>query len=188
MYELGNLRKAADVLHMSHSALSKSLQVFQQQIGVTLLMPVGRGLVPTDQGVECYPRFKRLLRQEEELFSTSQPTASIIRIGTFEVFSTHLLAAVWTQYFVDSGLELHELLPGPLKLALLQQRVDLGVTYESVHLGPLSGEQGRPDFIDRAISHGQQRATLARWGGARSTLLTRAGLPAPFNQGISRII
>lgn len=132
VYELGNLRQAAEVLNLSHSALSKSLQVFQQEIGVQLLMPQGRGIVPTDQGVEYYPKFKRFLQDEEALFQTRQPAPSIIRIGTFEVFSTHLLGSVWTRYFGDSSLELHELLPGRIEAALVQQRIDLGVTYEPI--------------------------------------------------------
>lgn len=132
VYELGNLRKAADVLNVSHSALSKSLQVFQHEIGVQLLMPEGRGIVPTDQGVEYYPRFKRFLQEEEALFRARQPASSILRIGTFEVFSTHLLGSVWTQYFGGDSLELHELLPGRIEAALVQQRIDLGITYEPI--------------------------------------------------------
>lgn len=134
--ELENLRKASELLGLSHSALSKSLKTLQEQVARSLLIQTGRNIRLTEEGRKFYKKAKVFLQQEEALLLADDLPPACVRLGTFEVFSTHLIGSLWKKYFGEAHLELHELLPGQLERALVDQKIDLGVTYEPV---PLAG-------------------------------------------------
>ncbi len=130
--ETENLRKASEVLGMSHSALSKSLKVLQHDLKLELLMPSGRNIVITDEGKEFYKRALDFLKQEELLVTRNAVNKHILRLGTFEVFSTHLIGNTWCKYFKDTQLDLHEYLPGNLEQSIFNHEIDFGITYEPI--------------------------------------------------------
>lgn len=132
VFETENLRKAADILGISHSALSKSLKVLQQELKLSLLMQSGRNIVITDAGRDFYKKALEFLKQEEILVRQSSVKPNILRLGTFEVFSTHLIGTYWHKYFKDAQLDLFELLPGDLEQSLLKNEIDIGITYEPI--------------------------------------------------------
>ena len=130
--EMENLRKAGELLGMSHSALSKSLKVLQAEINQTLLMQSGRNIVITEAGRIFYKRALEFLKQEHLLLTKDLGTNEVVKIGTFEVFSTHLLGNVWSKYFKETELNLRELLRGKLEQALIENEVDYGITYDPI--------------------------------------------------------
>lgn len=130
--ETKNLRKAADILGLSHSALSKSLKVLQSEVNEKLIDNVGRNIVITDRGIALYPKLKAFLIQTESLFSKENRDLQTQKIGTFEVFSTHLLGRLWPKYLPEMKMDLHELVPGQLEVQLVEGKVDLGITYEPI--------------------------------------------------------
>jgi DNA-binding transcriptional LysR family regulator len=131
VYETKSLRKAAELLGMSHGALHKSLQVLQSDLKVPLYQQEGRGIVITDQGQLFYPKAKKFLDSENQLLNeVAQKNESRFRIGTYEVFSTHLIGGHWTEYMEASELHLFEMLPGRIEEALVAQMIDVGITYE----------------------------------------------------------
>lgn len=132
VYQTKNLRKAADLLGMSHSALSKSLKVLQTQLSMKLLDQRGRNIEITEEGQRFFHKAEKFLAAEDELVSLPPVKRAVIKIGTFEVFSTHLLGSVWAKYFGDSELELREFLPGQLERAIFDRQVDYGITYEPI--------------------------------------------------------
>lgn len=132
VYETRNLRKAAEIVGLSHSALSKSLKVLQEEIKKKLLVHKGRNIEVTDEGHQFFERARRFLDAEEALFSSDPKDRSKIRIGTFEVFSTHLLGQTWGKYFPSTGLELHEILPGEMEMGLVNGSFDIGITFEPI--------------------------------------------------------
>lgn len=135
--ETSNLRKAAEFLGMSHSALSKSLKVLQDQLLMTLLIQRGRNIELTDEGIALLPRIDALLSLEDQLTKPPlEKSDQAFRVATFEVFSTHFLGQLWHQYFPSERLELRELLPGELEQAVADGHVDIGLTYEPI---PLAG-------------------------------------------------
>lgn len=134
--EMENLRKAGELLGMSHSALSKSLKVLQNDIQKQLLMQVGRNIVITEEGRLFYKRALEFLKQEHVLLTKDIDAKEVVRIGTFEVFSTHLLGTTWSKYFQGTELNLRELLRGKLEEALIQNEIDYGITYDPV---PMKG-------------------------------------------------
>lgn len=130
--ETVNLRKAADILHLSHSALSKSLKLLQIEIDQKLLIQSGRNILLTDEGRAFYIKAQEFLKQEAVLLTKEVNKLPVVKIGTFEVFSTHILGSYWHNYFPESDLELRELLPGKMEHALIDHQVDYAITFEPI--------------------------------------------------------
>lgn len=132
-YETQNLRKTAEMLNISHSAISKSLKILQEEISLRLFQQEGRRIVPTDHAHLFYPKVKEFLKTAESLFSIkSVEPFHIAKIGTFEVFSTYLLGSKLNKYLDDYQHQIFELLPGSLEKALLESKIDVGISYEPI--------------------------------------------------------
>ena len=131
--ETSNLRKAAVLLNISHSGLFKSLKVLEEEIGITLFVPSGRGIVVTDPGQALYERSTRFFRELDYLLGEELKEApDLIRLGSFEVFTTYFVGRLLRDYLPKAQVEIHELVPGKLEEALILNRIDLGITYEPV--------------------------------------------------------
>jgi len=63
--EHGNVRRAADAIHLSQPALTKSIHNLEEELGVQLLTRAPRGVTPTIYG-DLLLRHARLLRNEAE--------------------------------------------------------------------------------------------------------------------------
>src|SRR4051794_37619213 len=90
----GSMRKAAEGLNISPPALSKTVKLLQEELGVTLVTHVGRNIVMTDQGRDLATRARLLIQQFETLRHEMEPGTTApdeVRIATFEVFSTYAL-------------------------------------------------------------------------------------------------
>lgn len=132
VHETGNLRKAAEILNMSHSALSKSLKVLQDEIGIRLLEQNGRGILVTDAGKEFVHKAQSLLDLENRILTRSFTAPDQFKIGSFESFSTHLLGMKWQNYFGPLPLQIHELSSGQIEKAVSEGTIDVGITYEPI--------------------------------------------------------
>jgi len=131
--ETGNMRKAANLLGISHSGLSKSMKVFENEIGFPLLLPSGRGIVISDLGMKLYERSPFFLNELNQLLGQKTTLEKkYTRIGSFEVFTTYFMGRVLKNYLRDVEVEIHELVPGRLEEALILNKVDVGITYEPV--------------------------------------------------------
>jgi DNA-binding transcriptional LysR family regulator len=131
--ETGNLRKAADLLGISHSGLSKSMKALQTELGFPIFQVSGRGLVISDQGLRVYEQSQSLLEEIERLCGAVNPIKkTILRIGSFEVFTSYFIGPLLKTYLPHADVEIHELVPGRLEEALDFNRIDIGITYEPV--------------------------------------------------------
>ena len=131
--ETGNLRRAADLLGISHSGLSKSIKVLEDELGYRLLLPSGRGIVITDAGTRLFERCGPFFDEFQKLVGndTSQ-SGDLLRLGSFEVFTCHFMGKLMGEFFLGAAMEVHELIPGRLEEALLMNKVDVGITYEPI--------------------------------------------------------
>ena len=132
VYETYNLRKAADLLFMSHSALSKSMKVLQEETGLKLLEQIGRGIVVTDEGKAFVQKARSMLDLEKMILTKSMDIPKQFRVATFESFSTHLLGMRWHKYFGEQALHIHEMPSGHLEKAVADGLVDAAITYDPV--------------------------------------------------------
>lgn len=134
LYQAGNLRKAADLLGISHSGLSKSMAALEREINYTLFVQSGRGIAFTDQGHELAQKIPQFLEGLDFLISpNANDEKQVLRIGSFEVFTTYF-AKLMGPVFDDYDLDFHELVPGKMEKALLTREIDLAVTYEPIPL------------------------------------------------------
>jgi len=65
--EHGSFARAAETLHLSQPALSRSIQNFEEQIGATLFIRSGRGVVPTDFGRLVVQRARQITELANDL-------------------------------------------------------------------------------------------------------------------------
>jgi DNA-binding transcriptional LysR family regulator len=131
--ETGNLRKAADILGISHSGLSKSMKALEVELGVSLFHPSGRGIVISDEGKNIFERSEKFLDELDHFMGDAEAQAPRrLRIGSFDVFTSYFIGPLLKDYLPDMAVEVHELVPGRLEEALAFNRVDVGITYEPI--------------------------------------------------------
>jgi DNA-binding transcriptional LysR family regulator len=130
--ELESLRKAAELLGVSHGGLSKSLKVLEGELNLRLFVPAGRGLALTDQGRAFYARARRFLSSVDELLRPEEPRRPELRVATFEVFSTYFLSRVIARDLREHEVLVHELIPGKLEEAVLEGAAEVAITYEPI--------------------------------------------------------
>lgn len=131
--QTGHLHKASDMLNVSAPALSKSMKVLEEELETKLWIRDGRKNVLSDAGRVLLKRAPALIGELRALKQTliAEPNvAPPLRIGTFEVFSTHFLCFLTT--WDDLKLELHDLLPGEIEKYVALGELDVGITYMPV--------------------------------------------------------
>lgn len=72
--ETGSMTKAAKLMHITHSGLSKSMQILPSELNTVLLQPAGRGITLTDAGIKVYHRAKIFLQQQEQFLQFDNPS------------------------------------------------------------------------------------------------------------------
>lgn len=125
----GSLHSAARQVGRSPAALSKALAQLESAVGRTLVSPKGRGLVLTPEGRAFLEQAEEVLRAFDALLVPSPHLHRRLRVGTFEVFSTHWAPEL---FGTEHELELRELSPGALERALVDGQIDAGLTYSPV--------------------------------------------------------
>jgi DNA-binding transcriptional LysR family regulator len=129
-----SIRQSAEILRLSPSALSKVVSQLEEELGVALIKPLGRGIVLTAEGKELARQSQLILSSIDELREQVKKRREVtrqapLRIATFEVFSTYFLQALSDAQFQDRGLVLHEVIPGELEQMIAQNKADFGITY-----------------------------------------------------------
>lgn len=121
LVETGNMRRASDLLGMSHGGLSKSIKVLESELGVKLTAPDGRGIRITDAGMKIYTHSLDVLRSAERLLSegkTARHSPETLRIATNEIFSTYFLQTLISHIPAGISVNLGEYIPGALEAAI----------------------------------------------------------------------
>jgi DNA-binding transcriptional LysR family regulator len=132
VFETSNIRQSAEILGISHGALSKSIKILEEEIGVKLFIPEGRGITSTDKAQEIYLKSKKIVESIDNLtISQEAIKTNTLKIASFEVFTTYFLNYM-NNDLPGLHLEMHELIQGKLELAVKNGTVDLGITYEPI--------------------------------------------------------
>ena len=128
--EAGSLSRAAELLGISHSGLSKSISTLETELGFAVFQPQGRGLVPTARGREIYLGAQAILEQVQNLQRGSAVEEKLdLRLGVLEIFTAHFIGRIARQAFAGTPFEILELSPGQIEAALIERRIDMGLTY-----------------------------------------------------------
>lgn len=128
--ETGSMTKAAGLLHITHSGLSKSMKQLQEQLGFRLMQTSGRGLSITPHGQKFYLRAKELLKLTATLYNPGDSiNRSELRIGTVEIFLTVLCASLNKLFENHENITLLDLNPEEIEQMLVKGHIDFGITY-----------------------------------------------------------
>lgn len=128
--ETGSMTKAAELLFITHSALSKSMKLLQEDLGCLLLRPSGRGLVLTEEGVRIYQNAKHFLELEDQLFRvTPEVQQSVLRIGMVEIFLLTQSGQLRHSQLANYKFVLLNLSPGEIEQLVANKQLDYGITY-----------------------------------------------------------
>lgn len=132
VYQTGSLTEASRLLHISQPALSKAIKTLEDEVGVRLTIPSGRGIAITDEGHRLFeramPLVSEILSLKENLRSPKS-AKPVVRLGSFEVFTTYMIGKIATGVLKGVALEVAELVPGELEKALVARHVDIGISY-----------------------------------------------------------
>jgi DNA-binding transcriptional LysR family regulator len=126
--DTGSLTKAAALLGLSHSALSKSLSLLQLELGFQLMRPLGRGLELTPEGKVFYQRAQNVLRELQALATPqSEILRKFVRVGVSEAFACSLIEKF--AHEVGEGVEFHELDAGEMEVKIIQDEIDFALSF-----------------------------------------------------------
>ncbi len=128
--ETGSISKASELLHITHSGLSKSMKILQDELGMSLLRPAGRGLTLTEDGMRVYQNAKSFLEMEQRLFhKASQNQQATIKIGTVEIFIPSICDHLRSLQSDTQSITLLDLNPGQIEQMISNHELDYGITY-----------------------------------------------------------
>jgi DNA-binding transcriptional LysR family regulator len=153
--QTGSVSRAAEKLFLTQPAISKRLRILEEEFGVTLFTPIGRGIQPTQAAQDLFPRAKRWLLDYEEikhiLSHAQDQVAGLLKIGTSHHIGLHHLPAALKKFvqahpevqldvhFVDSEQAHQAVLSGELELAFLTlpPTFDARLAYQDIWNDPL---------------------------------------------------
>lgn len=90
--------KAAQMLHLSQSAVSTALAALESQLGVVLFDRVGRRLLSNEHARVLYPKALALLEGAQEVESLFRQGAALIHIGASTTIGNYLLPALLADF------------------------------------------------------------------------------------------
>ena len=195
--DTGSLRKAAESLSLSQSAITKSLKTLEAQLGVPLVDRGTQGSLITEYG-KVVVAHARLVGVELDALSTrlhemKGDTGSSLRIGTAAAASLELLPGVISFFmarFPACDIDVQGGLPSRLLPRLLEGTLDLVI-------GPKPGVDMRANiqstplfFSDNVIivrkGHPLERARSLREFGEAKWVLTNEMAAFDSTLGIAR--
>jgi len=123
----GSLTKAAEVLGISHSGLSKAMSVLQDELGFKVFSPKGRGLELTDKGKNLYEQSRQVLELMNSIKSqTTAPTQSL-RISFPEALALAVTGRIAEE--LKEPITIENLDSGEMEVQILDRKIDFGFTF-----------------------------------------------------------
>ncbi len=124
----GSLTKAAELLGVSHSGLSKAMSVLQDELGFKVLMPKGRGLELTEDGKNLYEQSRKIIEMVNALKGRQVPLAyATLRIGLPEVLALAVSEHIAAEF--TKGITIEDLDSGEMEARVLDRRADFAYTF-----------------------------------------------------------
>lgn len=147
--ELGSFTKAAAVLNIAQSALSRQIRELEQEFGDRLFHRTGRGVLPTEFGQQILPRVRALLLQAEQLTEDIKASRGIpqgqVTLAMLASLSPLLLTPLLSRImdrFPGIQMRVLEGLTEHVEEWLAAGRVDLGILY---------GDRRNPSVADELL-------------------------------------
>lgn len=134
VYEIGSIRKAAEMLNMTPGALSKSLKVLEQDLGESLFVPQGRNIIPSEFGKKFYALSEALMDSYTKLQADLKniETNKTFTVATWEVFSSYFLSRFSQELHSAIKLKVLERVPNDLENSIVEGHAHVGLTYAPI--------------------------------------------------------
>lgn len=129
----GSSQKAAEVLEVSRSSISRRLKKLEEELGTQLFIMTSEGAVPTYAGDICLQYARKILRAEENLrfdLSSEGIQHGTINIGMEITRSPRVLPyslPTFHRRFPAVQVKLNEMRTSELESALINRRLDFAV-------------------------------------------------------------
>lgn len=130
--ETGSIRRAAELLHLTPTALSKAVKVLEGEVGVQLVRQQGRGIALTDEGRVLARRAVPVIAELASLpalLTTRRTQGPALRYASHEVFGTYFTRPLLDAMPEGATIEHRYLPPGDIEAAVLSGDSDLGISY-----------------------------------------------------------
>ena len=111
------------------------MRALEDELGYALFSQKGRGLELTEQGKSLYERLPAVLAPLDDLLAQIAPKkemSRLLRIASYEVFTTYFLSSVISDRFNDWSIEMREALPGQIEALIGDGKSDIGLTYLAI--------------------------------------------------------
>jgi DNA-binding transcriptional LysR family regulator len=135
--DLGSLARAADVLHVAQSALTRQLRLLEAELGLPLMVRSAKGVRLTPAGYSYYQSARALLGDhaaaKQKALHAASGDAGLLRIGTSDMYPWHPL--------FTSALR-----------AYRSQSAGVAFSIEAVHSGE-AGERILAERLDMALAY-----------------------------------
>lgn len=125
--ETGSLTKAAGILGVSHSGLSKAISTLQSETQLQLFQPQGRGLEITEQGKWFYKKAIEILKIENDILNGSQASKAAVRIGLSEVIAVTCAGTITEE--LTEFITIVEADVGEVENKIISNDIDFGFTF-----------------------------------------------------------
>lgn len=143
--EQRSFSKAASLLRIAQPALSRQMQLLEDEMGVALLARTGRGAIATPAGEVLADHARRLLRAAEDLrdavrVAGAEPSGQL-SLGvpsSLGLALLPLLGLAFRQRFPKVRLHLVEAFSASVHEWILAGRLDMAVLYETNAMGHLA--------------------------------------------------
>ncbi len=182
--EQGNLRRAAERVHLSPAAVHKHMRQIEEELGVRLYERSGRGLKPTAAMEMLLPHLQELLSEHDSTIQAVEEwkgrKRGFVRVGSGPSAAAHLLPPLLDRFHKRyPGVNLH-VETGPPEM--LVERLSNGALDAVMLLGPFP-ERPR---VEQVVVWKTEivPVTAMKKAPGRGTLAALAGLPfVLFNRG-----
>ena len=102
VFEHGNLSRAAEDIPISQPALTRSVKMLEDELGVELFHRHARGAAPTPAGERFYHHAKSILaecvRAREDALEAEERLSGGVSIGVGPLFATHVLDDIVSRF------------------------------------------------------------------------------------------
>ena len=129
--ETGNVTQAAEQLHVSQPAVSRTLSGLEARLGVQLLRRSKRGVAPTEAGQGLYREATELLDRLQEMESATRASdvalSGTVRIAAAAIMFTEVLGPILARFSEQHPAVGIDAVLGTQPLNLAAENIDLAV-------------------------------------------------------------
>jgi DNA-binding transcriptional LysR family regulator len=136
----GSFQKAASMLHISQTALTRRLQNLEAALGIKLVERTTRSVALTNIGQSFLPQAKRLLGELSTALIEIRETGKVQRgdvcIASIPTVGVHLLPRIVQEYatrYPKNRIKILDLLPSDVTDAVLRREAEFGINVSESH-------------------------------------------------------